>query len=44
MVPAMSQAGARAEADFTATVNCYGGGGTGGVLKDSAFDLLFVVW
>jgi hypothetical protein len=29
-------------ADFTATVNCYGGGGTGGVLKDSAFDLLFV--
>ncbi|WGJ13055.1 hypothetical protein QEV83_09945 [Methylocapsa sp. D3K7] len=29
-------------ADFSATVNCYGGGGTGGVLKDSAFDLLFV--
>lgn len=28
--------------DFTATVNCFGGGGTGGVLKDSQFDLLFV--
>jgi len=28
--------------DFTATVNCYGGGGTGGVLKDSQFDLLFI--
>ena len=28
--------------DFTATVNCFGGGGTGGVLKDSQFDFLFI--
>lgn len=28
--------------DFSATVNCFGGGGTGGGPKDSQFDLLFV--
>ena len=28
--------------NFTATVHCFGGGGTGGGPKDSQFDLLFI--